>query len=647
MKFFSVNRKTLISIFLLTLMVSSTTLATKSIRSEEGSSGSFHNLEFPHYPSDIVRAIPFKVVFVGYDKEILNLTFVSQRLSMRYWHVFSSGSVRYIIKFNVTHANKSLESEITQYINRIKKNDTTSDLLEDKLEEQLEKVKSGVLGVRMKVFENTVKGYSIDAVALENKLATLSPNTNDTFYLYVLNMSMLDDQNEGIEHWYTVDIKDADSNRTRDFWRLEWDNSLNTPVKFPFAGFNMRHRVLFIDPTAYNWYLNWTRIWWGDVPETIDKAMYWRDLDHFIRGLNLSDEENITAINTYIVSWIEDFLDDLVLYASSLQLYSGSLYTDSASVQINIINTRPDIVSTNKYKWTVSKEKILVALRQIYPNINVTFKINFADLSSYPEISEILEENIYRQDSGWTYYDGVSIYSELNKLKSKYFNLTLAKRNLVGWIFILYDASMVVMNREFTGLGGNGHILIMMEAKRLLGEHLNEPRQGFSLVIIHELGHSLGFLHTFHEASYASDFAFDVMGYYPGSWNYSRIRIETIHREINDDLLLNLYSRMNSLIKNITARNDSYRFEDKVLEIDWKLHQIDKLQNTTHYNEAFEEIQNVLKDIASLKDMMEGKMEEQPQPPSGLQTQQMLLVASLIIIVAAIIVVLFFFKRRK
>lgn len=563
------------------------------------------NIKLSQYPSSFGRPIPLEVIFVNYKRSLVNLSYISDRISLNTKHLFENGEVEYFLNVSLNHASDSLERAILGFVEENKVLDNTSDLLESVLQQQLSSVQRGELGVRYKVFENNQTGYSIDAVSLERKLAELSPGIEDKFYLYVLNLSYLDDHDGGIEHWFKVDIKDADSNRTRDFWRLEWDNPLNTPVMFPFPAFNMHSRVMFIDPTAYNWYLNWTRIWWGDIPNTDEFSMYHVDLDHYLEGLNLSDPSNLKKLNDYLSRWIIDFLDDLILVATSTKLYNGVLYTGNVSIQINIVNMDPKKVPTENYYWTVNEEKIRVALDQIYPGIDVFFRINFYDIAELDDVRQVLNQNVYANSSSWTYYDGIGVYNDLfGSLSDKYFDFSGADKELVGWIFILYNASMVVMNREFTGLGGNGKIMIMMEARRILGNQLKEPRQGFSLVIIHELGHALGILHTFSSRSYASDFAFDVMGYYPGSWNFSKVRVETIHREVNDDLLLATYRELNGLLSEIYNRSDREKFSDVLRAIDEKVDQINILQNETHYKEAFNAILSLKSLVADVKKLL-------------------------------------------
>src|SRR5690606_37613558 len=125
-------------------------------------------------------------------------------------------------------------------------------------------------------------GRAIDALAVEDWFAThpyvSSGSSRSTFY--VLNFTNLDSTDHTLEHWYNLTETEYDAITTRDFWRLEWDNALNQHVCFPYSAFTCRHRLFFIDASAFNWYLTWARIWWEITPYLIDPKYdyYFEDL---------------------------------------------------------------------------------------------------------------------------------------------------------------------------------------------------------------------------------------------------------------------------------------------------------------------------------------------------------------------------------
>lgn len=554
------------------------------------------------FKDNIVRPVPIKIVFVNFAERLIDLNMIKSRLLYFNNMEYGYGRAKYVLNYTLEFANTELNRTIIEYIEQNKKQDNTSDLLESVLQEQADLVNNGTLGVRRKIFENNITGYSIDAVKFEEFLANIS-DTKRTFYIYVLNLSYMDNHALNKEHWFTVNEKNIDSNRTRDFWRLEWDNNLNKDVKFPYAGFNAKTRIFFIDPSAYNWYLTWARIWWGGIYNDSLYGRYFYDLDHFVSKLNLSDSNDLKDLNTYLIGWLNDIIDDLFASALSVNLAGGELYSRTASVQIKVVNLRPDVIPTESLEWTVHPKYIERAFKDVYSDMNLDINIEFHDADDYPQIINILNNNIYRvnESNGWVYYDGIGIFSSLLSYNDEYFDQNKAEKTLTGWIFILYNASMYVYGKEFTGLGGKGHIMIMMDIHRIMGDNLDSPKQGFTSIIIHELGHAVGAMHTFSRGSHASDFAFDVMGYYPASWNFSTIRKNTMLREIGDFRLLKAYHQLELILSNVnvsTLPSELLNLTSRIFE---QLNEIDKYMNETKYIEGNSMLTEVERDIITLE----------------------------------------------
>lgn len=554
------------------------------------------------FKDNIVRPVPIKIVFVNFAERLVDLSMIKSRLLYFNNMEYGYGRAKYVLNYTLEFANTELNRTIIEYIEQNKKQDNTSDLLESVLQEQADLVNNGTLGVRRKIFENNITGYSIDAVKFEEFLANIS-DTERTFYIYVLNLSYMDNHALNKEHWFTVKEKNIDSNRTRDFWRLEWDNNLNKDVKFPYAGFNAKTRIFFIDPSAYNWYLTWARIWWGGIYNDSLYGRYFYDLDHFVSKLNLSDSNDIKDLNTYLIGWLNDIIDDLFASALSVNLAGGELYSRTASVQIKVVNLRPDVIPTESLEWTVHPKYIERAFKDVYSDMNLDINIEFHDADDYPQIINILNNNIYRvnESNGWVYYDGIGIFSSLLSYNDKYFDQNKAEKTLTGWIFILYNASMYVYGKEFTGLGGKGHIMIMMDIHRIMGDNLDSPKQGFTSIIIHELGHAVGAMHTFSGGSHASDFAFDVMGYYPASWNFSAIRKNTMLREIGDFRLLKAYHQLELMLSDVNMSALPSELLNLTSRIFEQLNEIDEYMNETRYIEGNSMLTKVERDIITLE----------------------------------------------
>ncbi|MGQ4892462.1 MAG: Ig-like domain-containing protein [Candidatus Njordarchaeia archaeon] len=554
--------------------------------------------------TQIVRKIKINVIFVNYNKSLIDLNSIKNKITNVYENNLDFGIAYYHLDLNLTFASESLEHEIISFVNANKKNDTTSDLLEKKLENQLSLVESGHLGVRVKVFENNVTGYSISATKMEQFLNSLSPKTSESFYIYMLNLSYLDDHIKKQEHWFKVHEVDPDANATRSYWRLEWDNDLNKNVSFPYSAFTEKTRTIFVDPSSYNWYLTWARIWWGGVTDTPSNWRYYYDLDHLCEKLNFSNSGDVDKLHQYLAGWLNDTVDDLIGFSISVSLAGGNPYEKDISIQVKIFNTAENIININDLKWTVHPVLVKEAFNALYPRYSIDVQVDFVNISDYPEIKTALSNANISTINGWTYYSGYQLYYYLYSIRSRYFDLSKAKKVLTGWIFILYNASMVFGGKEFTGLGGRGNTMILMELHRILKEDLTKPTRGFTRVLVHELGHAIGTEHTFHSASHASDFAYDVMGYYPAAWNFSKIRRDTMLREIGDFRILKYAFLYDSLLffKNISNFPEQVR--DLAASIVSGINQADVLQNETKYVEANHVLDSVKEKLDLLSNVL-------------------------------------------
>ena len=89
------------------------------------------------------------------------------------------------------------------------------------------------------------------------------------------------------------------------------------------------------------------------------------------------------------------------------------------------------------------------------------------------------------------------------------------------WILLLQNVSMIGYSygefREYTGLGGGGNVVCYKDLNRYFESDGVTPRSGVSTLLIHEIGHVLGFQHAEirNDAEEGTGgFMRDVMSYY-------------------------------------------------------------------------------------------------------------------------------------
>lgn len=535
--------------------------------------------------TDIHHRIPLRVVFVGFDQGSVDVPLINSSVSQS--HVISEGNftVSYALNLSYHFANTSYYETLRTFVlaHSVNGSATTSAVNETALQHQR------ATGEKMSIFLPQ-SGRAIDAAAVEDWF-TVNPYlaySDPTYWFYVVNFTEFDSPDHSIEHWYNVSELDFESDVERDFWRLEWDNTLNPDVQFPYACFTSDSRVFFIDPSAFQWYLTWARIWWGLSVSGPKYDYYYEDLDEFLQTHDVGTSPGRTALAYYLAGWIEDGIVNLLLpdLWTSVNLSEAR----SMSIQALVLNNASDAGYTNEaMAWIINTTLVELAIEGLAPFIDVEVQVDFVNLTDYDVLEAIFDGAVIEVTDGWTFYDGEAIWDALYSLRETYFDFAAADLVINSYVYLEKNMSMMVYGGEYTGLGGSGQILVMKEVGRYYQEDGISPKSGLGLVFIHEAGHNLGFPHTFiHGVAYASDFAFDVMGYYPYSFFFTQLRSDCFRRLIVDYKILALQQIMeeDALLygrKNSTSIIDA-EFNAVIAEIDGAVQLHDQLAYLDAHN---------------------------------------------------------------
>ncbi len=543
--------------------------------------------EVPSVNDGAFETLPLHVVFVGFQVDTIDTPLIDLYLQNNRQFIYGSYIINWNVNVSYHFADSSFYSALKACILQSSVNGTatTSALNETALQIQKE------TGTKMSIFQPQ-SGRAIDALAVEEWLTTnpYDSTFEPSYWFYVVNFTEFDSQDHALEHWYNTTELDFEANNYRDFWRLEWDNALNPNVQFPYACFTSQSRVFLIDPSAFQWYLTWARIWWGLSASGPKYAYYYEDLDEFLRTHDVSTSQGKSDFAAYLGGWLDDGLSNLVV--PDMFTPTDTLKAKSVSIQALILNNASDDGYTDEaMEWIINTTLAETAITDLAPFLNVDVSLVFRTLLDDPILEGIFDAAVIQQTSGWTYYDGYQIWNGLSIVKDSYFNFSAADIVINGYVFLEKNMSMIVYGGEYTGLGGEGQILVMKEVGRYFQEDGISPKSGLGLVLIHEAGHNFGFPHTFvHGTAYAGDFAFDVMGYYPYSFYFTLFRKDCFRRLVVDYKTLELGELMDENLALYTRKPSNPALDAKFAEVHSAINASRVHCNMLRYLEAYSEV---------------------------------------------------------
>ena len=561
-----------------------------------------HPLQSFQASKTLSHKIPLDIVFVGYNEQAIDMTTLDSIITKYYTMPYTEWTFEYQFNVNYVFANQTYLQALTMFIlqNSVVGTNTTSKLNATALQYQR------TTGTKMPIFLPQ-SGRAIDAMAVEDWFAThpyAVPST-PRYTFYMLNYTEFDSYDHSLEHWYNLTEPEHDANTTRDFWRLEWDNALNPHVGFPYSAFSDRHPLFFIDPSAFNWYLTWARIWWRLDSHLANPKYdyYFEDLDTFQQTHDLSTTHGKTALGYYLGGWIDDIL------SNNLAPSVWPSPTASLSLQVLVLNNASQYGYTNdRMKWILNTSLVKNAVEQLAPFIPTDVSVKFANLSDYPDVNALLKNSIIRVQNGWTYVDGYSLFYGLESLREQHFDYSKAEWVVNGYVFLLKNASMMAGTDVFTGLGGDRQVMILKSVDRYYRADSGTPKSGLSMVMIHELGHNLGFPHSFanYDYYYAGDFSFDVMGYYPYAFNFNRLKTDLYQRAYGDILYAEVVNALVVDRELYDSQNKSILIDELFSEIDNRITQAGSLFDQLRFLDTLNKLFDAQGIEAYLRELLSG-----------------------------------------
>lgn len=373
-----------------------------------------------------------------------------------------------------------------------------------------------------------LEGWEIETAWAELYLRQAPPVPGlepEGYTFTLLNLSALDDPGLGVDHWFVEDILDPDTHRTQDWWRLEWDNDLNTPMGYPLNAWGGTDHAIVVDPTAYQWYLDWTHVWWQGGNGRAPYGLQYEEVPASSRP-----------------DYLAGILNDLV--AGLAATLPAPPPAEPSVVIRNYVLSGSANHSLNDLLWVSSDLALQAYLEGFLPFKSWAVETTIDLVANYTDL-EAFVDGATTFVGGQGFIDGSAVFNYLFENKDQFVGDDPAVFEVLT-VNLLYDnRSMLFGGQEFTGLGGSGITAIFLRTERLFDA--NGTRQkGLTSIIAHESGHNLGYGHQFGP-NYRADFVDGNMGYFRNDLGYGQFWEDALHR-------LYLRTKLRDTLQTLDAR---------------------------------------------------------------------------------------------
>jgi hypothetical protein len=500
------------------------------------------------------------IIVVGYDPAIINEALLLQSMPTVRYHYPADLTITYNIDYNFAYADSSFVDALRQVMldNSINGTDTGTRLNESALLYQ-----QFHMDEPQRIFYPR-SGRAIDGYAVEDWLeANPYMTPPDLGYtLYLVNFSEFDSVDHSLEHWYDYHPVDPDTGEEQDWFRLEWDNSLNPNVTMDYPFFGGRYNTFVVDPSAHQWYLKWCRIWWSD--DIVTEYDFWtQDLEDKVGSLDLAVPADVNALNVYLRECIWDPINRLFY---PYQHYPAR-YAEAGNLKALVFCMDvTDGTSVDSLEWVTDAEMQQAHLEELYPFIPWTVDVEYLDIDQEPVWDALFWTHSWVEDET-THVNGSEMFGDIHSLMRPSYVPDNDDINVFGVVFIKKQMVMHTHGGIYTGLGGSGQTVIWKSWERYYRPDGVTPKDGVSAVQLHESMHAIGFGHTWSHEHYSSDFSFSPMGYFAfhnGTASYDKNWVQgTYLDQMEAELWTDFLSEQASL--GLSERLETYMAEDSAI----------------------------------------------------------------------------------
>jgi hypothetical protein len=420
--------------------------------------------------------------------------------------------------------------------------------------------------------------------------------TLNQYTLFLLNLTEFD-ITYGVEHWYSVQCDNLDTNAT-----ILQENSNAGIISAEYGkqvsawGGLKDYPIHFIDFSARNW--------WGDYIKELGYAPsayrhLQKILQDFSNPINVLDSE----FRYWLESWIDDFILGLFIEPLAEWDPEGEYFkiADSISLPIIICNNLTMNHNMNNLSWIVHKDLIENELENSFTWIDFDINITWLNLSDHIEMNqEIIKYLNYTSSNGKRELDIRNL--DLNQylrtsFVPEYVNISTSK-------LVLPTVSLLLDDVISAGISASWAQICLFDYSYLYLEN-GSLNRGLSNQILQLIGHSLGLTSPYNwgslidptpEWGFCSDFSASLMGIYP-NWNeFSIYDINTLGHATSDYYLVQAEILAEQLLKEMGMETTTTF--DETLEI---LYESQRAQENWKYPLAIYQAKEAITKFRSLE----------------------------------------------
>ncbi len=462
---------------------------------------------FSSLPDNFDTNLTVYVRFLGFDQDIIDEEAIEDKLPSYFtkWDV-NYGTTQLNFNYDFEHLDDMYVNSLRNYIlsNSINGTGVGFSLNITKLNEDI------ISGERTNVFLPE-DGLVADAEDVEKFISTFihSPELETSGYtLYFLNFSSFDTPDHSLEHWYNVDKISFDTNETISHWYGGYDEIPSRPT----LGWGGERRFCYLDLSSRSWYFDWLLTAWTAFYAGSFSYYDYPDIDTLIQTHNPYTPAGQEILTTYIADWLYSYLGNVFsAYFSDDQI--GETYSLQVKVFDNLTNNG---FSAEEIEWVISESRMFRQLEKDLPWIDWEVSVDYVPLTDYPELYDEIASYIHEDVNGLYVEVMEGLFYYLSNELVSYFDFGAADTVLPCYFFLTNEISFRYNGISFAGLGGMGWEILLGNQNSIFKDaNPSLPRRGYSAVMIHELGHSLGLPHP-HSSTYGwgSSFFQDVMNYF-------------------------------------------------------------------------------------------------------------------------------------